>query len=281
MNSFTLVLEGGGMRGTFSAGVLDYFQERNIEPELTIGVSAGAIHGLCLKSKQPGTSLKVVLDYANDPRYLSKQNLVKSGEIFNLDFLFEDIFHKYVPFDYDAFAKNPMRMIAVSTNMRTGLPTYNYVVNMRQDYPYVQASSSLPIVGKARQIGDDFFMDGGVSDSIPIKFAMKQKNEKIVVVTTQEKSYRKEKDPSISMFKLIYHKYPKFVETMENRHIVYNETLDLIDQLEEEGKIFVIRPKEKLPVGRVEKDADKLQAAYDEGIEEAMLSYQSLMEYLK
>ena len=257
-----LVLEGGGLRGIFTAGVLDFFLEKNIEFDSCIGVSAGACHACSYLAKQHKRAFNVSVDYLDDKRYCSLYSLITTGDLFGVDFVYDEIPNKLNPIE-------------------TGEAEYPEVKNFDKDTIYVRASSSLPLLARMVNINGNVYLDGGVSDSIPIKKSIENGNTKNVVVLTRDKNYRKKQSALGKITGIRYKKFPKFVELMNTRYSRYNEVLDYIDELEAKGEIFVIRPEVELTLGRIEKNKKKLLEVYSIGYETAKKNYENLKKYLE
>lgn len=264
-----LVLEGGGLRGVFTCGVLDFFMDRGITFPFIVGVSAGACNGLSYMSGQRGRAKSSNIDLMEKYQYVGFRYLLSQGCIMDYKLLFEDFPEKIIPYDYDAYFANPTRFVMVTTNCLTGKPEYlEEKKSSERVMDIVRASSSLPFVTKITYVDGIPMLDGGIVDSIPIRYALDQGYENIVVVLTRNKGYRK-KDTKIRAAKAFYRKYPKLQEALFVRNSVYNKTMDLIEKLEEQGRITVIRPVNPVNVGRMEKDVTKLTALYQEGYEVA------------
>ena len=276
-----LVLEGGGLRGIFTAGVLDFFLEKNIEFDGCIGVSAGACHACSYLCKQYKRAYNVSVDYLDDKRYCSLYSLITTGDLFGVDFVYDEIPNKLNPIDNEAFMKNKTKFQAVITNCETGEAEYPEVKDFDKDTVYVRASSSLPLLARMVNINGNVYLDGGVSDSIPIKKSIENGNTKNVVVLTRDKNYRKKQSALGKITGIRYKKFPKFVELMNTRYSRYNEVLDYIDELEAKGEIFVIRPEVELTLGRIEKNKKKLLEVYNIGYETAKKNYENLKKYLE
>lgn len=281
MKKLGMVLEGGGMRGVYTAGVLDYFMDQDFYPNGVAGVSAGACHATSYISKQRGRNFKVNTDYLNDKNYLSLYSLIKTGSLFGMEFMFHKIPEELSPYDYDAFNASNIEFIAVSTDLDTGGGAYHIIEDAKADIDYVQASSSLPLLSKAVEKNGKKYMDGGVGDSIPIQYMIERGYEKNIVVLTQCGDYRKGKNNLMPLIRRTFKQYPYFVEAMENRHIRYNKTLDDLQQLEKEGKIFIIRPSKPVTISRVEKNKEKLMELYLEGYQDAKDSYEALRKFVQ
>ena len=276
-----LVVEGGGMRGVYTAGVLDYFMEKNLYFDDCYGVSAGACHISSYVSKQIGRSMKVTLDYINDKRYCSINSLIKTGDMFGVEMLYDLIPNKLELYDYDTFNKFKGNFYSVVTNCNTGKAEYMKIKDMKKDIIAVRASSSLPLLSRIVEINGKEYLDGGITDSIPIKKSIKDGHKKKVVILTRDKTYRKSKPKFLSFFKLKYKKYPNLVKAIENRYKMYNETLDFIEEEKAKNKVFIIQPKLPVKISRIEKDKDKLKALYNQGYEDAKEIYEDLMKFLE
>lgn len=275
-----LVLEGGGMRGVYTAGVLDLFIDKGLYFKNCYGVSAGATQCCSYLSKQKGRALKINVEYMKDKRYASFGNLVKEGNYFGKKFTMETIPNELELFDYDEYTKTGANFYAVATDCKTGEPAYLKVENMKQDIDKVWASCTLPLLSKMVHVDGREYLDGGVSDSIPVLKAIKDGNEKVVVVLTRDGEYRKSPNKMMWLIKLKYRKYPGLVRAVKDRYIKYNKNLAAIAKLEKDGKIFVIRPKEQVEVGRLEKDGEKMKALYNCGYKEAEACFEDLKAYL-
>ncbi len=275
-----LVLEGGGMRGLYTAGVLDAMLDENIKVNSIIGVSAGALFGINYASKQKGRSLRYNKKYLNDKRYISLKSLITTGNIINKDFAFYEIPFKLDVFDEETFSKSKIDFYATVTNVETGKPEYPKIINASVQIEELRASGSIPFVSKIVKIGDKKYLDGGMSDSIPIKKMQELDVDKIIVILTRPLDYRKKKTSSL-LPKIFYHNYPKFIECCNNRYKNYNNTLDYLSKLEKQKEIFVIRPSKSLNIGRLEKNVSKLQEVYDIGIKDFKTNLKALKQYLK
>ena len=276
-----LVVEGGGMRGVYTAGVLDYFMEKNLYFDDCYGVSAGACHISSYVSKQIGRSIKVTLDYINDKRYCSVNSLIKTGDMFGVEMLYDLIPNKLELYDYDTFNKFKGNFYSVVTNCKTGKAEYMKIKDMKKDIIAVRASSSLPLLSRIVEINGKEYLDGGITDSIPIKKSIKDGHKKNVVILTRDKTYRKSKPKFLSLLKFKYKKYPNLVKAIEYRYKIYNETLDFLEEEKAKNKVFIIQPKLPVKISRIEKDKDKLKALYNQGYEDAKEIYEDLMKFLE
>lgn len=262
-----LVLEGGGMRGVFTCGVLDYFMDKKIRFPYTIGVSAGACNGLSYMSGQRGRAKFSNIDLLEQYDYIGVKYLFKKRNIMDFDLLFGEFPEHILPYDYDAYFSSPGRYVMVTTNCRTGRANYfEEKKDKKRIIDIVRASSSLPYVCPITYVDDVPMLDGGIVDSIPLLRSMEDGNEKNVVVLTRNRGYRKtSKDMKIPHF--IYKKYPRLRVALSNRCKAYNQQLEMVERLEDEGKIHVIRPEKPVVVDRIEKDVNKLRDFYQEGYE--------------
>lgn len=275
-----ILFEGGAMRGMYTAGVIDVLLEMGIKADVIIGVSAGALFGINYKSRQKGRALRSNLKYVNDKRYMSFYNLITTGNIVNEDFCFNEIPNILDDFNYASFKKSKGDFYAVVTNVKTGEAEYIKIEDCKKDVQALRASGSMPFVSKPVEINDEYYLDGGIADAIPIHKIMSMGLDKVIVVLTRPKSYRK-KRASVAPAKVMYKKYPKLIESMKNRYKVYNKSLDEVKFLEEEKDIFVVRPSEVLKIKRMEKDEDKLKDMYNLGYNDLKSREKELKEYLK
>ena len=275
-----LVLEGGGMRGAFTAGVLDFFLDHDLQFDCCLGVSAGACHACSFLSGQRGRAIAVAVDYLDDWRYCSLKSLRKTGDLFGAQMVYHTIPQQLNPYDYAAFANNPTRFYTVVTNCLTGEAEYRLVQNMEDDIESVRASSSLPLLANLVYLDGVPYLDGGISDSIPLGKSMELGNRRHVVVLTRDRSYRKGPNRIMPLLRRKYRDYPKLLRQLENRHLRYNETVAWIEQEEQAGNIFVIRPPEPVKIRRIEKDRRKLMELYKQGYDEASKKSEALLHYL-
>ncbi len=277
-----LVLEGGAMRGMFTAGVLDVFMENAVTFDGMVGVSAGAAFGCNFKSRQIGRALRYNVNYCRDKRYCSFRSLIKTGDMYGADFCYREIPKKLDVFDDKAYDENPMKFYAVCTDVENGAPCYFRCDRSDDEFTEIlRASASMPLVSRMVGIRGRLFLDGGVSDSIPLKFFEKEGYGRNIVVLTRPLGYAKKKSCVVPLMKLKYKKYPQLVRAMEQRHIVYNETLEYIAKKEAAGEILVIRPQKELALSRTEHDGEKLKAAYNEGVAQAQRRLSEIKAFLE
>lgn len=275
-----LVLEGGGMRGIYTAGVLDTFMEHDISFDGVIGVSAGAIHGCSFVSGQAGRSIRYYKKYCRDKRFMSFYNVIKTGDIVDEKFCYHELPEILDPYDYEAFAKSKIKYYVTCSNVETGKAEYIRITDMKKQIDLMRASASLPYVSRMVEFDGKKLLDGGCTDSIPVKAFMKMGYERNVVVMTRRRDYVKEPEYA-GLARLYYRKYPQFAAAMANRHKVYNNTRKLIRHLEEEGRVFVICPGEELGMGRTCHDPEEIQRVYDAGKRDAVRQLGNLEVFLE
>ena len=265
----------------YTCGVIDVFMENDIEFDHAVGVSAGAAFGCNIKSKQIGRALRYNKRFCQDPRYSSLKSFIKTGNLYNKEFAYGVVPTLLDPFDTKVFKENPLRFTLVCTDIHTGKPVYHDIENGDAlDIEWIRASSAIPVVSKPVKIDGYELLDGGVSDSIPVEWMMNQQVTKMVVILTRDKSYRKEPMKFMGVIKRSLKEYPKLIEALEMRHKRYNDTLEKIDQLEREGKIYVIRPSKPIACAMIEKDPNHLQEIYDIGRMDALNHLEKLKKYL-
>lgn len=267
MNTVGLVLEGGGMRGLFTSGVLDWMLDNNINFPYVIGASFGAINGVSYVSNQKGRTRRFIINNVNNPEYMGIRNLIRERSYFGIKYGYHEIPMKLDPFDFEAYYNSDSEMTMVLTNCETGRPEYlkkgdSTRANM---IDVVRATGSLPFIAPEVKFNGKTYMDGGIADSIPIKQAEQDGYKKNIVILTRDLTYRKSPFKLKIAAKLFYHKYPKFVEALLTRHKMYNDTIEYIIEQEKKGNIFVIRPQVPVEIKRIEKNTKKLQELYDSG----------------
>lgn len=275
-----LVLEGGAMRGMYTAAILDCFLDKKINIDGIIGVSAGALFGVNYCSKQKGRALRYNKKYAKDPRYMGIKSLLTTGNIVNTKFAYHEVPFKLDIFDEETYSKSKTDFYAVITNVKTGQPEYKKMINVSVQIDELRASGSMPFVSQMVKIGDNKYLDGALGDSIPILKIKEMGYKKIIVILTRPLNYRKKKSNQL-LPKIIYHKYPNLIKAINTRYIKYNETLDIIIDMENKKEIFVFRPSKELNLSRIEKNPDRLQEMYNLGIKDFNNNYKALKKYLK
>jgi len=265
-----LVLEGGGLRGMFTNGILDVFHRNDITFDGMVGVSAGVLFGCNFKSHQPGRAFRYNMKYKDNPQYMSWASWRKTGDFVNTDFAYRVLPRVLDPFDFEAYRKNPMKFYAVCTDIKKGYPVYHEIPDADGDgLTWMRASSSMPIFANPVKIGCHVYLDGGITDSIPLKFMQNEGYSKNIVILTQPKDFRKKKAHLWLILRLLLRKYPKVADMMARRHIMYNEQLNYIESEEKKGNILVICPDTKLNIGRLNLDEDKMRTVYEAGVKKA------------
>ena len=254
------------MRGLFTAGIIDVMMEARIEPDGLIGVSAGAAFGCNYKSRQIGRAIRYNKAFAHDSRFCSWQSLLKSGDLYNAEFGYHVIPTKYDVFDNAAYDANPMAFIAVCTNVETGKAVYKSLPKVTPlTYDWIRASASMPLVSRVVELEGMKVLDGGVADSIPLEYFESIGYEKNLVILTQPDGYVKEHNKLMPLMRIALRKYPKMIEAMDQRHVMYNQQLSYVYQAESTGRALVIRPDKKLPIGHISHNPDEMQHVYDIG----------------
>ena len=278
--SVGLVLEGGAMRGMYTAGVLDIFLDNDIKTDGIVGVSAGALFGVNYASGQRGRVIRYNKKYAADKRYMGFRSWLKTGNIINCDFAYYEVPLSLDPFDDEAFQKSGIDYYATVTNVETGRPEYIKVENTIRQLELFRATSAMPFFSEIIEYEGKKYLDGGVSDSIPVEKCRELGYDKIIVVLTRPLEYRKKKH-SGALAKIKYSSYPNLADAINSRYARYNETLDKVAEMEARGEIFVIRPSRTVDIKRVEKDVEKLQEMYDLGVHDCESSIAALRTYLE
>lgn len=277
-----LILEGGAMRGLFTAGVMDVFMENGIEFDAAIGVSAGAAFGCNYKSRQIGRVIRYNKRFAKDPRFCSFRSLIKTGDLFGAEFCYHTIPDTLDLFDEQAYVDNPMDFYVVVTDVETGKAVYINSDEAGDDaLECFRASASMPLVSKPVEIKGKKYLDGGIADSVPIQYFESIGFEKNVIILTQPKGYFKKPSTAAKVMKYALKEYPNVVRTMENRHIEYNDTLAYIEEKEKSGEAYVIRPEAPLEIGRVEHNPEVMQKVYDIGRKIAEKHLENIKAFLK
>lgn len=280
MANIGLVMEGGAMRGLFTAGVIDVFLENDIEFSAAVGVSAGAAFGCNFKSRQNGRVLRYNKRFCNDKRYCSLESLVKTGDLYGADFCYREIPEVLDPFDNDAFEQNPMAFYVVATNVYTGEPVYKRLDKVDVEcYEWMRASASMPMVSRPVKVGGYTLLDGGMSDSIPLRFMHDKGYAKNVVILTRPRSYVK-KPTNRLMLQAGLRKYPAMIDVMADRHKMYAFERAYVFESEKQGNTLVLCPDQALSVNHTEHDPEKLQEAYDEGRKVALRELDKIKEFM-
>lgn len=261
-----LVMEGGAMRGMFTAGVLDVMMENGIDFDGAMGVSAGAVFGCNFKSKQIGRSIRYNLRFCDDPRYCSLESLMKTGDLYGVQFCYDEIPNKLDPFDVKTYRENPMPFYAVCTNIETGKAIHKRLDNGdARDMEYFRASASMPVVSRIVEVDGYKLLDGGITDSIPLLSMERRGYPRNVVILTQPLGFVKKKSGMLPLLRVTMRDYPYTIKAMEVRHIRYNRQAAYVRQQELAGNAFVIRPPHSLDISRTEHDPAELRRVYDIG----------------
>lgn len=261
-----LVLEGGAMRGLWTAGITDVMMENDIWPDGLIGVSAGAAFGCNYKSRQIGRAIRYNTQYAKDGRYSGLKSLLTTGNYFNAEFGYHIMPHQLDFFDDDAFNQNPMMFYVVCTDVETGQPIYKELKTTSEEtYDWIRASASMPLVSKIVELEGYKLLDGGVADSIPLAYFESLGYKRNVVILTQPLGYQKAHNRLMPLMRMSLRGYPKMIEAMDKRHIMYNRQLEFVAQAEREGRCLVIRPEKKIPIGHISHDPNQMRLVYEQG----------------
>ena len=261
-----LVLEGGAMRGLWTAGITDVMMEHDIWPDGLIGVSAGAAFGCNYKSRQIGRAIRYNMRFAKDSRYSGIRSLLTTGDYFNAEFDYHIVPKQYEIYDDDAFNRNPMEFIVVCTDVETGEAVYQPLTEANYDtYEWIRASASMPLVSKVVSIQGRKLLDGGVADSIPLAYTESRGYDRNVVVLTQPLGYQKEHNRLMPLMRLALRRYPEMIKALDYRHIMYNKQLEYVAQAEREGRCLVIRPDSKIPIGHISHNPQQMQHVYQIG----------------
>ncbi len=274
-----LILEGGAMRGMYTAGVLDTFLKHNIEVDSIVGASAGALFGVNYLSKQSGRVIRYNKKYNRDKNYMGLKPLIKEGNIISTKYAYNIVPHKLDIFDDETYKKSPITYYAVVTNIEDGKGEYIQIKSVFEQMDVLRASGSMPFVSKPVEIDGKLYLDGGIVDSIPYKWLMEKGVDKLIVILTRDINYRK-KPMCKPLTKLFYKKYPALRERLNLRHQVYNDSVKDLRNLEKQGKVFIFRPSTPIEIGRTEKNPQKLQEVYDLGIRDCEQSLSNLLKYL-
>ena len=281
-SSTGLVLEGGGLRAMFTSGVLDVFMQNGIKFDAAVGVSAGVLFGCNYKSNQPGRALRYNIRFKDNPEYMSWRSLLRTGNYVNEHFSYHLLPHEYDPMDFQAYRDNPMRFYAVCTDIDEGHPVYHEIDDADgTGLRWMQASASMPVFARPVEIEGRHYLDGGITDSIPLKFIQQKGYRKNVVILTQPADYYKKKAHVGLAMKMFLKKYPKVAELMSIRHVMYNEQLDYVRSEQQKGDTFLICPDEKLDIGRLSLKEDKMRRVYETGVEKALSLLPQLKEFIE
>ena len=263
-----LVLEGGAMRGLFTAGIIDVMMEAGVEPDGLIGVSAGAAFGCNYKSRQPGRAIRYNTRFAKDARYSGLKSFLTTGDYFNAQFGYHIVPYQYDLFDVETFEQNPMEFIVVCTDVLTGQAVYHKMDRVDFDeLEWLRASASMPLASKVVEVAGHKLLDGGVADSIPLAYFESIGYDRNVVILTQPEGYVKHRTKLMPLMRIGLRRYPEMIQAMDRRYLMYNRELEFVRQAEREGRCLVIRPDEKLPIGHISHDPEEMKRVYQIGRE--------------
>ncbi len=269
------------MRGLFTCGVIDVFMEEGIVFDGAVGISAGAVFGCNYKSRQHGRPLRYNTTFCKDKRYGSFYSLLKSGDLYDMDFCYREIPENLDPFDTETFEKDPMVFYVGATDVKSGDCVFHKCSDGGdEDMQWMRASASMPLVSRIVKIGNYELLDGGVADSIPLNFLEKEGYDRNVVVLTQPKGYVKKKNSLLPLLRIVLRNYPMLLDALEKRHVMYNHEVRDVEMKEKRGQVFVIRPPQLLGVGKMEKDPEKLRRVYETGRQEALKHLDELKRFL-
>lgn len=276
-----LIMEGGAMRGMFTAGVTDVMMENGIEFDGAIGVSAGAVFGCNYKSKQPGRVIRYNKKYCSNKNYCSVQSWLTTGDFYNAEFDYVTLPHELDIFDTETYKSNPMEFYVTVTDVQTGKPEYrNLSDGSDEDIQWMRASASMPVLSRSVELEGGLYSDGGTSDSVPVKYFQSIGYDRNVIILTQPDEYRKHRNKFLPVIKAVFRKYPEFIKAISQRHIMYNETIDYIRGLEKSGKVLVIRPDSPLNIKAGEKNPDEYERVYQLGRKAAESRLSEITEFL-
>lgn len=281
--ALALVLEGGGTRGAYTAGVLDTFAQAGFIFPSIYGISAGACNALSFLSGQPGRNREIFSRYVPKDAYVSRKNLFLTGSLFGFDYIFGQLFHKELPFDYEAFFSSPIRFCVGATDIQTGKATFFEKHEIGEDMQVIRASSSLPFVSRVVWIRGRGYLDGGIAEPIPIYQSVRDGHSHHVIVLTRDIADPGPRKPDFPkmMMQLRYGKYPNLIRAMQRRPREYQQELLYCRELEKQGKAYVLRPSVPVAVGRSEKDAEKLLAVYELGVQDCREQLGAIQEFLQ
>ena len=277
-----LVLEGGGMRGMYTCGILDVLMQNHIYLDGMVGVSAGIAFGCNYKSRQAGRALRYNVRFAHDKRYSGMRSLLKTGNYYNAWFAYHLVPTHYDVFDYNAFEDSPMECYAVCFDVNTGEGVYQRLDKVNYDcFEWIRASASMPVVAKPVEVGGHLLLDGGLADSIPLEFMMKKGYDRNVVILTREEGFRKTAEHGLWLMKPFLRKYPRVIEALRHRPAVYNQQLQFVREQERQGNAFVFRPMKPLNVSRTTHNPEEMNRVYQQGRDEALQQLDQLKQFLE
>lgn len=276
-----LVLEGGAMRGQFTAGVLDFLMDKGVVCKRVIGTSAGALNGFNYASGAVARTCYITLKYADDWRYISAVSLFTTGNVYNRDYAFNVIPNKLERFDFMAFNNSPIELVSVSSDIEAGEAVYHVHKDALEDMPYLIASSSMPLLSRIVEVDGLKLLDGGACDSVPIDYALKTDVSKQIVILTQDATFEKQPDSAYPAEAVRYAKFPNYLKRLKDRHLEYNAVYNRVKRMQAMGEIFLMQPEKPVTISKTEKDREKLLDLYLQGVEVAAKSWPALCRYLE
>lgn len=277
-----LVLEGGGMRSAYTAGVLDFFLDKEMEFPLVSTASAGALIGSSFIAKQRERNYEILTTLGKNPESISYRRVLRQKDLFGMDFIFDKIPNELIPFDFDSFSQANSKFVIGTTNIDTGKPIHYDTYQTKDELlKIIRASSSLPILAPSVSFKGNNLMDGGISDPIPIKPSMDNANKKHIVVLTRNRGYVKKATKLNWLFKRAFKDHPAFAKALKERHITYNKKMKMLLEMEERGEVFIIQPEEPLVASRIERNKSKLNNLYTQGYREVEKKRSALDNFLK
>ncbi|MFC9414868.1 patatin family protein [Bacillus mobilis] len=282
MKNIGLVLEGGGMKGLYTAGVLEYFMEKNLYFPYVVGVSAGACMGATYLSRQQGRNKKVNTELVSDHRYISYRNLIRKRELFGMDFLFDEVPNKIVPFDFQTFLNSNEQFVIGTTDCNSGKAVYyNKIEHGNDILKIIRASSSVPFIAPAVDYDNRKLLDGGIIDPIPVLKAQTDGYQKNVVIMTKPEGYEKQRNKFSGLAKMLYRKYPNIAESLVEHYRFYNGTISYMNHKEQKDNFYVIQPSVQLPISGIERNKEKLVNLYNLGYTDAQYHYEKLLTWIE
>lgn len=281
MEKTGLVLEGGGYRGLYTSGVLDYFMEHNLYFNQVYGVSAGACNAIGYASKQPGRNAEVNFRFCSDKRYASYSNLLRVRGIFDMEFVFEEIPQKYLPFDYETFFSSEVKTNIGVTSLITGKSIFYPKEQMDRRMLHVRASCAVPLASHIYYLNGIPCLDGGTANPIPIGTSLNKGNHKNVIILTQDPTYEKKVTTSLPVVRRVYRQYPNFIRTVERRHLLYNRQRQVCRFLQKTGQAIVLQPKQPVNIRSLKAELSDLQALYQAGYQDAKENFENILAFLE
>lgn len=276
-----LVLEGGAKRGIYTAGVLDVFMEHNIHFNAVVGVSAGAIHGCSYVSEQQGRGIRYNLKYNDNYKFMSLRSWLLTGNVVDTQFAYHDLPERLDIYDNQTFMNSDTKFYVTVSNLETGKAEYIHCKDMFADIDYLRASASMPFASHIVKLDGKKYLDGGITDSIPLQAIRNLGYTKNIVIATRPQGYRKKAFKHKWLAKLVYGKYPNFINAMINRHVMYNQELEDIEAESAKGNIILIRPSRYINISKMETNPDVIKQMYELGRQDALKVIDNVKEFLR